>query len=484
MPPSTRWYTAAQSRRRGGTSTHETDDRFEALYTAPVVEAAAPEDGDGAGELLPRAIPAQPFALQGCVLTPDRRIDDGYVTLEGDRIAGVSDSKPTDVPIHKTGGVILPGLIDLHGHPEFNVFAAWEPPQRFINRYQWRKSELYHRLIRDPENKLLAELPTKTQLRYSEIRALVGGVTAIQGTGGLATTYKDESLVRNVDKIAFGAQVGRAMIDLPSGSRDADQLKSVLAGIASGAVKAFYIHLAEGQASNPLSQGELKMLADLNALTASTVVIHGTAIDDKGFGDVKDAGAKLVWSPQSNLRLYAETTKIEIAMQLGIPVALGADWLPSGSTSLLAEMKVARHVLSSRGHPIAAETLVKMVTRDAAAIAGLGDKLGRLDTGRPADVVVFERRLDDPWEAVLHADPSAVELVMIGGDLTYGRADWMTALAAPDHQDRLEAVFVWGKPMLLDTSYAAHPGADAPPTLAQLRTDLIKSYPQVGPIFG
>ena len=28
-----------------------------------------------------------------------------------------------------TGGVILPGLIDLHGHPEYNVFSAWEPPK-------------------------------------------------------------------------------------------------------------------------------------------------------------------------------------------------------------------------------------------------------------------------------------------------------------------------------------------------------------------
>ena len=32
-------------------------------------------------------------------------------------------------------------------------------------------------------------------------------------------------------------------------------------------------------------------------------------------------------------------------MDLGIPIGLGADWLPSGSPSLLAEIKVARRVL-------------------------------------------------------------------------------------------------------------------------------------------
>ena len=33
-----------------------------------------------------------------------------------------------------TDGVILPGLIDLHGHPEFNVFAAWEPRHSTLRR--------------------------------------------------------------------------------------------------------------------------------------------------------------------------------------------------------------------------------------------------------------------------------------------------------------------------------------------------------------
>jgi hypothetical protein len=37
--------------------------------------------------------------------------------------------------------------------------------------------------------------------------------------------------------------------------------------------------------------------------------------------------------------------------------------------------------------------------------------------------------------------------------------------------------------MLLDTSYSVRPGAQAPPKLARLRSDLIKQYPQVGPIF-
>ncbi len=462
-------------------------DRFEALYTAAVAEAVAPRKRARANgrELLLRAAPAEAVALRGFVLTPARAMEDGYVVVgAGKEIQAVQEAKPAGVPVHDTKGVILPGLIDLHGHPEFNVFAAWEPPEQFVNRYSWRGSKLYKSLVRGPQDRILKALPAKTQLRYAEIRALVGGVTAIQGTGGQATSYQDEALVRNVDKWIFGGHRGRSMIDLPSGSRGMPELKKILAGIDAGDVKAFYIHLAEGRSDNERSRKELDRLVELNALTDKTVVIHGTALTREQLGDIKDAGAKLVWSPQSNLRLYGETTRAADALDLGLPVGLGADWLPSGSTSLLAELKVARRALANQGSTPTPRQLVAMLTSGAAKIAGLEDKLGKLEAGRPADLVVLERREEDPWENVVEADPSWVELVMIDGDLAYGRADWLEKLTDSADTELLEPLIAWGKRMLLDTTYrAGETDGDALPRLAKLREDLIREYPQVGPIF-
>ena len=43
-----------------------------------------------------------------------------------------------------------------------------------------------------------------------------------------------------------------------------------------------------------------------------------------------------------------------------------------------------------------------------------------------ADILVIERRREDPWENVVEADPSWVELVTIEkGNPVYGRADLM-----------------------------------------------------------
>jgi cytosine/adenosine deaminase-related metal-dependent hydrolase len=425
------------------------------------------------------------FALHGAVITPTVALRRGYVVVDGGLIAAVATRRPQGVPVLETDGVIMPGLIDLHGHPEFNVFAAWEPPKQFGNRYRWRTSDVYQRLVREPQNILLTALPPRTQLRYAEARALVSGVTAIQGASARTARAADsEPLVRNIDLWIFGQHRARAMIDLPSSrsGRSWTQLQSILAGINAGEVDTFYLHLCEGRRDDARSQTEFSRFIEFNAATPATVVIHASALSRVQLGELADAGCKLVWSPQSNLRLYGETTLAADALQLGVPVALGADWLPSGSTSLLAEMRVARRVLADQGMPIPAADLVGMVTTRAAHIAGLGDHLGALIPGRPADIVVLERHHSDPYENVCQAGPAEVELVLIGGDITYGRDDWFTQLASVTSGTTIEALTAWGKRMRLDTGYQALPGPP-PPSLSTLRADLITHYPAVGPIF-
>ena len=463
----------------------EADNRFLRDYAAGILDEdpEIPAAADRAEEAVAMVPPAEPIALRGCVLAPDGPIEDGYVVVGTDgTISGVQTQRPDSARICETSGVILPGLIDLHGHPEHNIFAAWEPPQQFINRYEWRNSEVFDALVTDTQRRLKQALPPETQTRYAELRALVGGVTAIQGATPRYPTL--EALVRNVDRRIFGQHRARTLIDLPShSSREFPAFQRTLQQIDAGQVTALYIHLAEGRRDNERSRRELAKLVELGGLTPATIIIHGTALDRQALHQVKDAGAKLVWSPQSNLRLYGETTLAGEALALGIPVGLGADWLPSGSPSLLAELKIVRRELARQGHPVSSERLVKMVTSEAAEIAGLGRFLGVLEENRPADVLVLERRRDDPWENVVEADPSWVELVLIGGDLTYGRADWMEALADPGPLREAERVLAWGKPMILDTSYAVKASATPPPRLRDLRATLTAHYPPVGPIF-
>src|SRR5206468_2451421 len=53
-------------------------------------------------------------------------------------------------------------------------------------------------------------------------------------------------------------------------------------------------------------------------------------------------GAKMVWSPLSNLLLYGKTADVKAARDNGVTIGLGSDWTFSGSKNLLGELKVAR----------------------------------------------------------------------------------------------------------------------------------------------
>jgi len=469
-------YGATNARTELGRWRADMADRFDARYAAGVLDEDPPEPP----RPRVRAMPGESWALRGTVLTPHRQLSDAYVEVHGDRIARVTTKRPAGaIVIDTRGAVILPGLIDLHGHPEYNVFAAWEAPRRYANRYAWRRSREYAAVVKEPWKRLTDEPSLlRTLTRYAEARALVGGTTAIQGASAKYPS-REEALVRNVDRRIFAEHRARSIIDL--GRTDAAAAARLRDQVAAGAVTAIYVHLAEGV--DATSAKEFVALTDANLLLPATVVIHGTALDRVHFGEMRDAGAKLVWSPQSNLRLYGATTDVASALELGVQVALGADWLPSGSPSLLAELQVARRSLAAQGVDIGARRLVRMVTSEAAEVAGLAHQLGKVASGRIADLVVLDRRATDPWESVLASGPPEVALVAIGGDVAYARSDWMADLLGEDELPELESVVAWGRPMSVDTRYSLLTPQEPPPRLERLRAELIARYPQIGPIW-
>src|SRR6188508_112870 len=95
---------------------------FEQAYRRGVLaELGPPPQPASAGPRTPSrasAAPPEAVALRGAVLTPDGAWNDGYVVVDGGAIAAVQQTPPSGVRVLETGGVLLPGLVDLHGHPE------------------------------------------------------------------------------------------------------------------------------------------------------------------------------------------------------------------------------------------------------------------------------------------------------------------------------------------------------------------------------
>lgn len=395
------------------------------------VDACAPSArGDiiGAGSVTAGA--ANRYLLRGRVVSPDVVFSPGEVLIVDGRIACVGESCAGDpgvegATIVDTDGVIYPGIIDAHNHTQYNYLPLWnpDPPGLFQNRGDWAARGDYSDFtesVNDNESMFVCQ-----QVKYGEVRALVGGTTTIQGTFN-SNRRCFRTLVHNAEYGPYGTEDRMRTNITGVDAINATDATNIAEQMASGEVTAYVIHLGEGVDEE--SRAEFDTLVEKNLLASATVVIHGTAFGDAEFGMMAAAGAKLVWSPVSNLRLYGGTTDVPAALDAGIPVALAPDWTPSGSVSLLQELRAARqHSCESWDGRLSNEDLVKMVTSVPAEVLALDDQVGTLAPGLVADVLVIADRGGDAYATLVDATMDDVRMVFVAGVPHYGDAGLMAS---------------------------------------------------------
>lgn len=372
--------------------------------------------------------------LQGRVVTPEQVFAPGEVLVAGERIVCAA-ARCADRPeaqgatVLRTAGVIFPGLVDGHNHTQYNYLPPWSPspPVQFQRRDQWAARADY-KAHTQSVNANETEFGCQ-QVKYGELRALLGGTTTLQGTGSTnRRCYR--TLVHNAE---YGNELGadKMRTNIPGvDSVNAADAATIAAGMADGSISAYVIHLAEG--IDEPSRKEFDTLVQKKLLAAATVVIHGTALGAAELQQMGKAGAKLVWSPLSNLQLYGKTTDIKGALEAGIRVALAPDWTLSGSADLLGELKVAAsYSRDSLAGLLTARQLTEMVTSTAADVLALGDVVGRLKPGLLADLLVLRDQGQDAYETLVAARSQDVQLVVVAGRLRYGDPRLMDAVAQP-----------------------------------------------------
>src|SRR5438034_950064 len=80
----------------------------------------------------------QKYALKGTVVTPDHVYEDGTILIAGEKIQAIGSNidTPSGTKVFETGGIILPGFVDVHNHLTWNVLPRWKPAREFANRYE------------------------------------------------------------------------------------------------------------------------------------------------------------------------------------------------------------------------------------------------------------------------------------------------------------------------------------------------------------
>jgi 5-methylthioadenosine/S-adenosylhomocysteine deaminase len=386
------------------------------------------------------------------------QIDDGaiYISDDGtiDAVREAGQQPPsgfTDAPRVVSGGVLYPGLTDLHNHLLYNFRSLWVPPRTepYETRNQWPDAPTYATEIKAPAN-VIGSAAGKAMLKYAEVKALVGGATATQGSAKLSRPYEGW-LIRNIEFEKFGGTdqlVYQSVITLGGEELD-DRREKMSQG------RPFIYHLCEGTSPNLLK--EYRDVRDHGCLQPRLVAIHSTALGRDEYHEWSPQGGSIVWSPLSNLWLYRATTNVVDAAEAGIRICLGADWGPSGSKNILGELKVAD--IWNRNHLDRAFTdrqLCSMATTNPPAALGWDDRLGTLRAGRLADLIVVQRRDEDAYRNLIEATEREVWLVMVGGRPLYGRPQLMREAGAIS----LEPIYVAGIRRAISLVDPAIPDAD------------------------
>ena len=379
------------------------------------------------------------FVLEGRIVTMTRRgVIEGRLAVRGGRIAAIvaaDEALPATLrgaPVVRTGGTIFPGLIDLHNHYVYDIAPLWRVPRQYHDRSQWADVASKKAEVSLPV-KLLASWPptAKAIVRYVEAKALAGGTTTGQGMktqvkGGFGAF---RGAMRNVESTEDPRLPESATL-VPTLGRRAEDRAAFRAALEKRGLLGgdYFYHLAEG--TGDLALQTYTDLRDNGLLQPPLVGIHGLGLGPGDLRALRDAGAKLVWSPFSNLLLYGQTLRVKDLVASRVPFAIGSDWSPSGSKNLLEELKVARFVARDQGVPLSAEQLVRAVTSDASAILGWAAHLGQLRKGAFADMLVIAGTDGDPYERLIGATERDVRLVAVHGVPRYGARDLMEGLHA------------------------------------------------------
>ncbi|MBI3206116.1 MAG: amidohydrolase family protein [Myxococcales bacterium] len=371
------------------------------------------------------------FLLKGAVITPSGALA-GEVLVESKNITCVAascSSQPgaTGATVIETNGVIVPGLIDPHNHGLFNLFdeSDWTPQKLYTNHNHWTDPSKEPRYTQTVDAKQALESASGSNVacemnKFAETKALIAGTTSFLVAAGERKCFA--SLVRTIDTAYNDLETPnidpvRTAIAVPSGSDATTVCNAIQAG------DTFVVHVAEGTDGPALNEfTSLSNAASGCLINSHVTIVHGTALQTTHFQTMATANMGLVWSPKSNVFLYAATTDIPAAMAAGVKkIALGPDWALGGSVNMLDELRFADGYDNSKwGDKLSTKKIVEMGTIEGARVLGVDKYVGSLEVGKRADLFVVPGNASNAYDAVLAATPATVRVTMVDGRVLYG----------------------------------------------------------------
>jgi 5-methylthioadenosine/S-adenosylhomocysteine deaminase len=392
--------------------------------------AIAAATGQGAAGLTPpRAlIPASLIVTGGTVVTQDgsrRIIENGAVAVSRDKIVAVDTASSiasrysSANVINARGQLIMPGLINTHGHAAMVLFRGLGSDlalQDWLNKY-----------IFPAEGKLVSPEFVRVGTRLAALEMIASGTTTFTDM-----YYFEDDVAKAVKESGMRAVLGQSLIDFPVADAKTheesmariegflqawagdplitpaaaphapytvsdDHLKAVRA-LANKYNAPMLIHLAETEqevidSNKTFGMSPTKRLEGLGVWTGKTVAAHSVWLNDEDMAILGRRGVGLSHNPESNMKLASGVAPVQKWIDHGIRAGLGTDGAASNNDldmfEAIRQASFMHKLISKDPRAMPASLAVDLATRGGADALGMGDRIGSLEVGKQADIITI-----------------------------------------------------------------------------------------------
>ena len=401
------------------------------------------------------------IVANGIVITVDgtrRILNPGSVAINGTQIvavdtpAAISARYRSANTIDATGKVVMPGLINTHTHAAMVMFRGLGND---LNLMDWLQKYIF-----PAEAKTVSPEFVRVGTRLALLEMIQSGTTTF------ADMYYFEEEVAKVTKAAgMRGVLGQTVIEFPvaDAKTPADALArteafakqfehdelitpsiaphsvytldaktlTAVSQLAKRLMIPIQIHLAETQAEIGRSQERHQMrpvaiLERLNFWAPTTIAAHGVWINDDEITLLKQREVGIAHNPESNMKLSSGTAPVMKYRQAGVSVGIGTDGAASNNDlDMFEAMRQAafqQKLVSMDPTAITAAEALEMGTLGGARALGRGQRLGSLEVGKLADLIIVgmskarQQPLYDPISQIVYASRGDdVETTIVNG---------------------------------------------------------------------
>ena len=365
-----------------------------------------------------------------------RVLDGQDVAIRGNAIASV---RPTGAPpppdageiLDANGQLLMPGLINTHAHVPMVIFRGLAEDvslETWFNEYMWplesnlQEEDVYWGMLLGLAEMIEAGVTCVADhyffmdraaeaVRQAGTRAALGW--AVFGSQGIAALDRTAEFCRRWQGAADG-RITTWMAPHAPYTCDDDFLRAARDRAADLGV-GIHVHVAEtrGQTEAHVRKRGLtpiRLLDDLGILKLPTILAHAVGATEDDIRLLADRPAGVAHCPKTYLKLAMGIAPVHAMRRAGVAVGLGTDGAVSNNTLDVWESMrlMALTQKEATGEPenlTLGETLA-IATRGSARVVGLGDRLGAVEPGQLADLILVD--LDGTHHQPLHSVPASL----------------------------------------------------------------------------